>query len=68
MNSFFRGEVDEAALRTASSAAALLMEVRGRTMALAFGCGRFLLNTTAMEERFGLRVLLNSCERGASAR
>ncbi len=64
VGSFFRNEIDETAFRTASSAAVLLMEVRGRTMALTFGNGRFLLDTAATEERFGLRVLLNSCEEG----
>jgi uncharacterized protein (TIGR04141 family) len=44
----------------ASSGAVLLMEVSQRLFAITFGQGRHLLNPDSWEERFGLRVALNS--------
>ena len=59
--SFFEGHVEPAELgRVASTAAALLVKAGGRLFALVFGTGRFLLQPDCWEERFGLKVVLNS--------
>lgn len=65
---FFGGTLDaHFRLRTANSKGALLVEVEhhgtSRTFALVFGHGRHLLADGAAEERFGLKVVLNSVER-----
>ncbi|HVO68126.1 MAG TPA: TIGR04141 family sporadically distributed protein [Syntrophales bacterium] len=43
-----------------TSAAVFLTVARARYFAIAFGQGRYLLNPDCIEERFGLRVALNS--------
>ncbi len=40
--------------------AALLLDIEGRTFAVTFGTGRFILKPDSFEERFGLLVVLNS--------
>lgn len=47
-------------LRTASAGALLLVESEGRLFAVSFGTGRFLLNDSAVEPRFGLHTTLNT--------
>ncbi len=64
---FFGGALDERFnFRTASSKGVLLVEVEHggshRIFALIFGHGRHLLADGAVEERFGLKVVLNSVE------
>ena len=49
-------------LKTTSVAAAFFTPVGGRLFALVFGQGRHLLRPGAYEERFGLRVTLNSVD------
>jgi uncharacterized protein (TIGR04141 family) len=46
-------------LRNASTAAVLLVPVKGRLFAITFGFGRHLLAPGSWEEGFGLRVTLN---------
>jgi uncharacterized protein (TIGR04141 family) len=41
----------------------LLIEVDGRNFAIAFGQGRSLLNADCLEDRFGLKVVLNTVEK-----
>lgn len=65
---FFGGTLDELfSFRTASSKGVLLVEVEhgeaSRIFALIFGHGRHLIADGAIEERFGLKVVLNSVER-----
>ncbi len=50
-------------LRTASSAAVLLTKLGKRTLAVAFGHGRHLLQPGAVEEHFGLHATLNAIDR-----
>lgn len=58
---FFEGYIDARDFgRVASAAAVLIIEVRGRLFAVTFGHGRHLLDTDCWEQRFGLRVALNS--------
>lgn len=59
---FFEGHVDlrQVLLRSASSAAVLVLSVAGRWFAVAFGYGRHLLRQGVWEPNFGLRVTLNS--------
>jgi uncharacterized protein (TIGR04141 family) len=58
---FFDEFVDPTELgRVASTAGAFLVKTHGRMFALTFGQGRFLLKDDSWEERFGLRVALNS--------
>ncbi len=59
---FFEGHVDlrEVLLRSASSAAVLVLSVAGRWFAVTFGYGRHLLDQGVWEPNFGLRVTLNS--------
>jgi uncharacterized protein (TIGR04141 family) len=58
--SFFEGYVDPREFgKVSSSSAVLLVPVRDRWMAVAFGQGRHLLAPDAFEDRFGLRVALN---------
>ncbi len=62
---FFAGYVDIHKLGHVTSAAAvLLVPARDRIFAVTFGHGRYLLNPDAWEERFGLRVALNSIGEG----
>jgi uncharacterized protein (TIGR04141 family) len=49
-----------AALFTASSSAVLLIEAAGRLFAVTFGQGRHLLDADALEQDFGLKVVLNT--------
>ena len=49
-------------IRTASAKGALLVNVQQRIFAITFGHGRHLLNDGVTEERFGLKVVLNSVE------
>ncbi len=64
---FFDGHVDlrEVLLRSASSAAVLVLSVAGRWFAVTFGYGRHLLEQGAWEPNFGLRVTLNSIADGS---
>jgi uncharacterized protein (TIGR04141 family) len=58
---FFKGYLDPRQLgQVASAAAVLLLKARERLFAITFGHGRHLLDPDAWEERFGLRVALNS--------
>lgn len=59
--SFFSSAVDlEAlALANASSSALLVLPVKGRLFAVAFGYGRHLIDPLAVEATFGLHVTLN---------
>ena len=60
--SFFSPQIDYRSFgMTKSVSAVLLLEAGGRSFALTFGPGgRFLLDKTKIEERFGLFVVLNS--------
>lgn len=49
-------------LRSASAAAVLLIKRRQRIFAVAFGQGRHLLKTGALEENFGLYASMNSID------
>lgn len=58
---FFKNHIDIRQLGSISSTAAvLLMASKKHSFAITFGQGRHLLNPDAWEERFGLRVSLNS--------
>ncbi|MCY4530626.1 MAG: TIGR04141 family sporadically distributed protein [Chloroflexi bacterium] len=61
---FFRDHIslDEVFLRSASSAAVLLVPVSGRWFAVTFGHGRHLLDRGSWEPNFGLKVTLNSID------
>ena len=59
---FFSGTIEDGLFSASSPSAALLVEVRDRLFAVTFGQGRYLLDMDAMEDRFGLRVVLNSGE------
>ena len=59
---FFGNTIDADAFCTSSASAALLVPVGERILAITFGQGRHLLDAGVMEERFGLKVVLNSCE------
>jgi uncharacterized protein (TIGR04141 family) len=60
---FFVGAVDPAAFGRVSSASALLLaRLDDRLFGLPFGQGRYLLNLDKVEERFGLKVCLNSID------
>lgn len=70
VNDFFLGEIEEAfKIFTASARGLLLLKVGAeegqRIFAVAFGLGRHLLNDDVFEERFGLKVVLNSVVRGS---
>jgi uncharacterized protein (TIGR04141 family) len=59
----FAGAVDrDVKLKNTSVAAVFLIRTGGRLFALAFGQGRHLLREGVCEERFGLRVTLNSVD------
>ncbi|MBR2682115.1 MAG: TIGR04141 family sporadically distributed protein [Atopobiaceae bacterium] len=58
---FFDGAIDAEPFIASSASAALLVEVSGRLFAITFGQGRHLLETGVMEDRFGLKVVLNTC-------
>lgn len=51
--------------KTMAPGAVLLFEVDGRTFALTFGTGRFLMEPECYEERFGLLTVLNSINEDA---
>lgn len=55
---FFGNSVRSEWFTASSSSAVLLVEVKGRLMALTFGYGRNMLNHSAVEARFGLKVVL----------
>lgn len=62
---FFQGKVSEEPFKSSSSSALMLIDVQvseteERLFALSFGFGFTLLNKDSIEERFGLRVALNS--------
>ena len=58
---FFHEFVEPAELgRTSSTSAAFVVKTHGRTFAITFGQGRFLLEEDCWEERFGLKVALNT--------
>jgi uncharacterized protein (TIGR04141 family) len=52
-------DLDQLRLRNSSASAALLIRTSGRLFALTFGQGRYILNQSLFEERFGLHVVLN---------
>jgi uncharacterized protein (TIGR04141 family) len=59
----FTGAIDRASkLRTTAVTAVCLFRAGGRLFALAFDQGRHLLREGTCEERFGLRVTLNSID------
>ena len=59
----FTGAIDGASrLRTTAVTAVFLVRAGGRLFALVFGQGRHLLREGSCEERFGLRVTLNSVD------
>ena len=62
---FFEGRVnfDEVLLRSASSAAVLVLQTAKRWFAVTFGYGRHMLAQGAWEPNFGLKVTLNSIDR-----
>jgi uncharacterized protein (TIGR04141 family) len=61
----FEGYIDTSIFgRTGSIGAVLLVPVGNRLMALTFGQGRRMLKDDCWEERFGLRVVLNSIGEG----
>lgn len=63
---FFDGAVDPGAFGRVSSAAALLVVLIDDSLfGLPFGQGRYLLDHDAIEERFGLKVCLNSIDERA---
>jgi uncharacterized protein (TIGR04141 family) len=60
---FFHGHIDVNIFGKAHSlGAALFVPAAGRWFALTFGTGRYLLQPGCWEERFGLRVALNSLD------
>jgi uncharacterized protein (TIGR04141 family) len=60
---FFEGYIDIGELgRVSTSAAVLLVTAKRRLFAVTFGQGRHLLDPGVYEERFGLRVVLNSID------
>lgn len=60
---FFEGYIDLAELgRVSTTAAVLLITTQSRMFAVTFGHGRHLLEPGVYEERFGLRVVLNSID------
>lgn len=61
---FFREHIslDEVPLRSASSAAVLVVPVSGQWFAVTFGHGRHLLDRGSWEPNFGLKVTLNSID------
>ena len=60
---FFEGYIDPSELgRVSATSAVMLIRTRTRLLAITFGQGRFLLVPDCWEERFGLRVALNSIE------
>ncbi len=61
--SYFVEDIESTKLgKVAYSAAVLLLRVSRRVFAVSFGHGRFLIRPEVVEERFGLRVVLNSIE------
>jgi uncharacterized protein (TIGR04141 family) len=59
----FAGAIDsDVKLKNTSVAAVFLIRAAGRLFALSFGQGRHLLREGVCEERFGLRVTLNSVD------
>jgi uncharacterized protein (TIGR04141 family) len=60
---FFEGYINLAELgRVSTTAAVLLITTQNRMFAVTFGHGRHLLEPGVYEERFGLRVVLNSID------
>jgi len=49
-------------IRTASAKGVLLVKAKRRIFAIVFGHGRHLLNDSVIEERFGLKIVLNCVE------
>jgi uncharacterized protein (TIGR04141 family) len=61
--SFFTGQVERGEFgKVSSSSAVLVARVRDRWAVLSFGQGRHLLTPDCWEDRFGLRVVLNSID------
>jgi uncharacterized protein (TIGR04141 family) len=61
--SFFRPEIDASAFGSVASASAVLtMEVERRIFVVAFGQGRYLVETDNVEQRFGLKACLNTID------
>jgi len=65
--SFFAGAVDlrSASLKSASTAALLVLRVDGRYFAVSFGYGRHLLKPGSWDSSFGLRAALNAIDRNS---
>jgi len=62
-SSFFAGKVEPGVFGLVNGVSAVvLVESSGRMFALAFGQGRHILAADCWEERFGLRVALNSLD------
>ena len=65
LREFFGGTVDVDSLPlllSSTSAAVLMVTVSTKRFAVAFGHGRYMLNPTAIEPRFGLRTALNGVD------
>ena len=64
LDSFFGNTIDKKPFRNATSKAVMLIPVQvennKRYFAITFGYGASLLNKSAIEERFGLKTVLNS--------
>lgn len=62
VKSFFNTSID--AFKQSNSRAVFIVNIEGckNYFAITFGQGLYLLNDSAIEEKFGLRVLLNSVE------
>jgi uncharacterized protein (TIGR04141 family) len=62
--SLFESQIDlsKEKIISSGSSAVLVVKMKGRIFALTFGYGRTLLNKEALEERFGLRVTLNTID------
>lgn len=62
VKSFFNESIDK--FRQANSRALFIVKIEGckNYFAITFGQGLYLLNDSAIEEKFGLRVLLNSVQ------
>jgi uncharacterized protein (TIGR04141 family) len=58
---FFEGQIDRTAFgRISSAAAVFFVPLDDRVFLLTFGQGRYLIKSESVEDRFGLRVTLNS--------
>lgn len=60
VKSFFGDTVNENWFKASHSSAVLIMQVRQRLMAIAFGYGRNLIDLSSVEDQFGLKVVLGA--------